>query len=175
MNWLVVVISIIAVIISGVLILNQDDSDDRPVFEEGNDALLKIDEVEQSLGRLDEYSRSDDMEGTQSLRFSIPKGDRELDLATQIIKHATQEETVGIFNLHVEDLLDEDPYENKDISIGDHGKLIKISMPDEGGLSTFYILYYKDTELVLLTLNFAKDSDEDEFLVMAREIEERLN
>ena len=65
----------------------------RQEFQEQPDVLLKIDEVEGNFGTLENYARSDETEGIQSLRFKIEKDDRELDLGTQIIKKATQEDT----------------------------------------------------------------------------------
>ncbi|MBU1975055.1 MAG: hypothetical protein KKG59_01485 [Nanoarchaeota archaeon] len=171
------IIILVAVLVglSLIFIFQFFDPEPDKIFMEEEDVLVKIKDVESGFGTLEDYQSTADSEDTQSFSFKIEKDDRELNLGTQIIKQATKEETLNLFELHLEDLISETPSENKDIPIGERGKLIKIPMSADGSISTFYILYYKDTSFVILTLNFAKEEDESDLLNLARSIEKRLD
>lgn len=171
---LLIILIMIAAIFAGIQV-SRLFQETNPAFEERDDSLLKIQDVEEGFGRLEDYARTEDVAGTQSLRFKIDKNDRQLDLGTQIIKQETEENTISIFEFHLEDLMDEGVVEERDIPIGERGKLVKIPMQEEEGLSTFYILFYKDKNFVVLSLSYAKAEDEKQFLNIAKDIESRLD
>jgi hypothetical protein len=148
-------------------------------FNESNETLLRIKDIERtSFGTIDDYkmARTNISGGNQeSLLFGItrPTGEN-AQLGTQIIKSATKEESQSLWEVHVNNLRDIPLVSEKDVNVGEKGKIFKITMDDPNGPSTVYLTFYQNNSFVILTMNYAKASDESDLVNVAQTIEGRL-
>jgi hypothetical protein len=144
-------------------------------FNESN-ATVKIRDIEKaSFGTIDDYRGNTGQGDAESLTFGLkrPTGES-AELGTQIIRSATKEETQNLWEVHVQNIRDTPFVKEKDIPVGEKGKIFKLTLPDDDGPKTFYLIFYQNQSFVILTMNYAKESDEPGLVQVAQNIEKGL-
>lgn len=144
-------------------------------FNETN-ATVKIKDIERaSFGTIDDY-RGNTAEGNaESITFGLKRpGGETAELGTQIIKSTTKEETENLWEVHVANIRAIPLVKEKDIPVGERGKIFKLTLPDENGPKAFYLTFYQNNSFVILTMNYARETDESGLVQVAQTIEKKL-
>ncbi|MFH1073404.1 MAG: hypothetical protein V1743_08305 [Nanoarchaeota archaeon] len=97
------------------------------------------------------------------------------DLGSKVLLFGTEAQSQNIFDYYFKDIINQNPSVSKNVSIGSKGMILKTTIPDQKSYTNFYLIFYKKKAFVILTLNYAKEGDEEKMVSLAKIIEERID